>query len=214
MLLLATAPRPRPAHAAIGRAVAAHDAAPRSESGRALAGLPLRFGAPAPEAPPVRPASGGDWTLAETLGEIERRGARLAMSSRGVKLRHAHRMPDLARNVRRHARALAVWLSLRGEAVPAPFDARGWDPAVRLQAAWFALRFEAPPTPFALRPGERCVDVSLLRAGLAGRLAAGPLAASADRLRSELGALFERYAPEATTAPISVPTSVPRRLAA
>lgn len=209
MLLLATSPRPRPAHAAIDRAVAAHDADPHSESGRALAGLPLRFGAPAPEAP-SRPEAGGDWTLAETLGEIERRGARLVMTSRGLRVRHAHRLRDVARNAARHERALAVWLDLKGEAAPAPFDARTWDPAVRLQAAWFALRFEAPPTPFALRPGERCVDASLLRAGMAGRLAAGPLAASADRLRSELGSLFERYAPQVVTAPVAVP----RRMAA
>lgn len=209
MLLLASTPPPRPIDAVIDRMVAAHDADPHSQSGRALSGFALRSAAPAPEAL-VRPASGGDWTLAETVGEIERRGTKLVMTSRGLRVRHAHRLRDIARNVSRHERALAVWLRLRGEGVPAPFDAHAWDPAVRLHAAWFALRFEAPPTPFVLRPGERCVDVGRLRAGIAGRLAAGPLAVSAERLRSELSALFERYAPEVVTAPVVVP----RRLAA
>lgn len=193
---------------AIDRAVAAHDADPLSESGRALAGLPLRF-ATEPEAVRLS-APGADWTLAETIGEIERRGARLVMTSRGLRVRHANRLPDLARNVARHERALAVRLRLRTASAPAPFDAPAWDPAVRLHAAWFALAFEAPPAPFALRPGETCVDASLLRAGIAGRLAAGPEAPSAARLRSELAVLFERYAPPVQTAPVATP----RRLAA
>ncbi|HIG75447.1 MAG TPA: hypothetical protein EYQ24_12990 [Bacteroidetes bacterium] len=193
---------------AIDRAVAAHDADPLSESGRALAGLPLRF-APEPEAPSL-PAPGADWTLADTIGEIERRGAQLVMTSRGLRVRHANRLPDLARNVARHERALAVRLRLGNHPVPVPFDAAAWDPAVRLHAAWFALEFEAPPVPFALRPGETCVDASLLRAGIAGRVAAGPEAPSATRLRSELAVLFEGYAPSVQTAPVATP----RRLAA
>lgn len=197
MLLLAAPSVPTPSRRAadrvIDRAVAAHDAAPHDRTGEALAGLPLRFGAP--EASGANyPAPGADWTLAETLGEVERRGVRLAVSSRGLKVRHANRLQDVARNVALHETACATWLSLRDAEVPAPFDAPEWDPAVRLYAAWFALRFDVPPTPFALRPGETCVDASLLRAGIAGRLAAGPLAESAVRLRSELSSLFDRYA--------------------
>ena len=189
---------------AVDRAVAAHDAAPYSETGRALDGFALRGERPALEAPSP-PAPGSDWTLAETIAEAERRGAKLVVASSGIKVRHAHRLPDLARNAARHARALTVWLHLRGERVPPPFDAPAWDGAVRLHAAWFALGFEAPPVPFPLRPGETCVDASLLRAGIAGRLAAGPLAPSADRLRGELAALFARFAPEAQTEPVTVP---------
>lgn len=213
-LLLASSPQalssraPRPEDA-FDRAVRAHDADPTSEAGRALDGFPIRSGHE--EVPiPHLPEEGADWTLAETLAEIERRGARLVLTSGGVRVRHAHRLADLARNVARHERALAVWLGLRGTPVPAPFDAPEWDGATRLLAAWFALDFEAPPTPFALRPGETCVDASLLRAGVAGRLAAGPDAPSAPRLRAELAVLFERYAPSVQTAP----APAPRRLAA
>ena len=209
-LLLASSPQASPSSPdAFDRAVAAHDADPHSRAGRALEGLPLRS-APEAAAMPRLPEPGGDWTLAETLAEIERRGARLVLTSGGLRVRHAHRLADLARNVARHERALAVWLGLVGTPVPAPFDAPEWDGAVRLHAAWFALDFEAPPTPFALRPGETCVDASLLRAGIAGRLAAGPQAPSAERLRAELAVLFERHAPEVQKAPVAVP----RRLAA
>ena len=216
MTRLAPPPGSSPLDRVLDRAVAAHNADPHRADGRALAGLPLRFGPPTPEAP-AQPAAGADWTLAETLGEIERRGVRLVMSSRGLRVRHAHRLPDVARNAAHHEAALALWLSLRQRPAPAPFDAREWDPAVRLHAAWFALCFEAPPTPFALRPGETVVDASLLRAGLAGRLAAGPLAPSAVRLRSELSALFERYAltqRDAVPGTATEPETAPRRLAA
>ena len=206
MLLLATSSRPQPRaiDAVIDRAVSAHDADPQSQKGRALDTFALRFGGAAPEVP-ARPAPGGDWTLAETIAEIERRGAKLILTSRGLRLRHAHRLPDVARNATRHERALTAWMDLHQRPVPAPFDAAEWDPGVRLYAAWFALRFEAPPTPFVLRPGETCVDASLLRAGIAGRLAAGPLAPSASRLRSELSALFDAYGPHVQTSPVEVP---------
>ncbi|MEM1056196.1 MAG: hypothetical protein AAGI52_11765 [Bacteroidota bacterium] len=212
MLLLAASPQaPAPTDRATGvidRAVAAHDAAPHRQDGRALAGLPLRLGSEVARMP-VLPKPDTDWTLAETLGEIQRRGTKLVQTSRGLRVRHAHRLLDLARNVGRHERALTVWLGFRSLPVPAPFDAPAWDPGVRLYAAWFALDFEAPPTPFALRPGETCVDASLLRAGIAGRLAAGPEAPSAARLRAELAGLFERYAATGTA-----PILSPMRLAA
>ena len=208
LLLLAPspqAPSPTPrAMDAMDRAVAAHDADPTNTDGRALAGLAFRFGPAAIHAPRL-PELGGDWTLAETLGEIERRGAKLVQTSRGLRLRHANRMLDLARNVGRHERALAVWMGLRDASPLAPFDAGAWDPAVRLHAAWFALAFEAPPVPFSVRPGETVVDVSLLRAGIAGRLAAGPDAPSAPRLRADLEALFEAFAPEIQTRPVAAP---------
>lgn len=216
MLLLAapsvSTPARRAADRVIDRAVAAHRAAPHDRRGEALAGLALRFGTPEP-AVVRRPAPGADWTLAETLGEIERRGVRLVVSSRGLKVSHANRLPDVARNVARHETAVAMWLSLREDTAPAPFDARAWDPAVQLYAAWFALRFEAPPAPFTLRPGETCCDAAKLREGIAGRLAAGPLAESAVRLRSELVSLFDRYALGVVMAP-SVPVAMPRRRAA
>ena len=202
LLLLAPspeAPSPSPrATDAMDRAVSAHDADPTNTDGRGLAELAFRF-APAEVQAPRVPQPGALWTLAETLAEIQRRGARLVHTSRGLRLRHAHRMIDLARNVAHHERALAVWVQLRDQAPLAPFDAPSWDPAVRLHAAWFALAFEMPPTPFAIRPGETVVDASLLRAGIAGRLAAGPEAPSAPRLRADLAALFERYAPVVQT---------------
>ncbi|MEM6327785.1 MAG: hypothetical protein AAF791_11765, partial [Bacteroidota bacterium] len=127
-LLLASSPQARSSRPpdAFDRAVAAHNADPHSQTGRALDGLPLRLTEAAPETR-HRPTPGGAWTLDETISEIERRGARLAQTSRGLRVRHAHRLPDLARNVARHERALTVWLSLREVPVPAPFDAPEWD---------------------------------------------------------------------------------------
>ena len=193
------APRREPEADALDRAVEAHHAAPHSREGEALGEFPLRFVSRAAERSarePVGPATADVETLAGLLAELTRRRVRLFESSRGLRVGHAHLHPDLVGPVHARADALRVWLALGGLALraPAPFDAPEWDDEVRLQAAWFAHAFEPTDLPVVLRPGEVIADVSLFRAGIAGRLAAGPEAPSAPRLRADLGDLFERFA--------------------
>lgn len=138
------------------------------------------------------PTDSAAWSLAHTLAEVRRRGAVLTRASRGVKLRHGHRLPALAAAVRQHEPALVTWLDLGGPdaAAPRPFDAVAWDDEVRLHAVWFSHVAVDLPVPFPLRPGVVIADASLFRASVAGRLAAGPDAPSAPGLRSDLAALF------------------------
>lgn len=143
---------------------------------------------------PARPSPDAEWTLGETLDEIARRDAHLWLASSGVKLRHAHRMPHVARNVERHADALALWLRLGDATGEAPGAvAPGWDAATRLHAAWFTRLF-APLGPVALAPGVTVTDLPAYRRAVADRLALGPDAAGADALRATLAALFARHA--------------------
>jgi hypothetical protein len=185
-------------------AAAAHDADPAGRSGAHLSGYSFRFDTAAvmPDEAPAAPV-GREWTLGETLAEVARRDATLRLGSGGVRLAHAHRLPDLARAVARHAGPLAVWLRLgldRDAAQRVPFGATAWDAVTRLHAAWFVRLFEAPPGRLALRPGVSVTDLDAFRASVAGRLAAGPDAAGADGLRADLGALYERFGAEAERA--------------
>jgi hypothetical protein len=204
-------------------AAAAHDADPAGRSGAHLAGYSFRFDSAAvqPDEAPVAPV-GREWTLGETLAEVARRDATLRLGSGGVRLAHAHRLPDLARAVARHAGPLAVWLRLGLDrdatqrvpltsSSPVGFGATAWDAVTRLHAAWFVRLFEAPPGRLALRPGVSVTDLAAFRASVAGRLAAGPDAAGADGLRADLGALYERFGAEAERA--GVPDVVRARAA-
>lgn len=191
-------------------ASAAHAADPFGTRGAHLAGYSFHFdsAAAAAEALDVQPRA-TEWTLAVTFAEIARRDARLRLGSGGLRLAHAHRLPDLARAVARHAEALSLYVRLGLDRdAPArlgpryvPFGAPAWDEPTRLHAAWFVRNFEAPAGRVELRPGVSITDRSAFRASVAGRLAAGPDAAGADGLRSDLEALFERYA----FAPVAVP---------
>ncbi len=196
-------------------AFAAHSASPFARSGAHLAGYSFRFdSAAATTADTAGPPAGPEWTLAETLAEIERRGARLRLGSGGVRLVHAHRLVDLARAVARHEESLAVWVRLgldRDDATGVPFGATAWDAPTRLHAAWFVRLFDAPAGRLPLRPGVTVTDLAAFRASVAGRLAAGPDSAGADGLRADLGALYERYGREGLQA--TVPTPVRARAA-
>ncbi len=179
-------------------AAASRAAASPSRDAAHLADYAFRFDAARTvvEVPvaPVLPHPDAEWTLGETLDEIARRGAALWLASSGVKLRHAHRMPHVARNVDRHADALAVWLRLSDAVDDASGAvAPGWDAATRLHAAWFARLF-APLGPVALAPGVTVTDLPAYRRAVADRLALGPDAAGADALRATLAALFARHA--------------------
>ncbi|HEX8386312.1 MAG TPA: hypothetical protein VF576_09015, partial [Rubricoccaceae bacterium] len=192
---------------ALDAASAANNGAPLGRSGAHLAGYSFQFdsAAVAPDEA-ARPSASAEWTLSETLDEVERRGATLRLGSGGVRLAHAHRLPDLARAVARHEGPLAVWLRLgldRDEVQPVPFGATAWDAETRLRAAWFVRLFEAPPGRLAHRPGVSVTDLPAFRASIAGRLAAGPDAAGADGLRADLASLYERFgaAAERTVVP-------------
>ncbi len=195
----------RSADARLDAAFAAHDADPLGTDGAHLAGYSFRFDTDAEvDTESSAPASTRDWSLAETLAEVRRRGATLRLGSLGVRLSHANRLPALARAVARHDAALCVWVTLDIDAVaPArgglravPFGATAWDDATRLHAAWFVRLFTPPTARITLRPGVAVTDLAAFRASVAGRLAAGPDAAGADGLRTDLAALFERFAAE------------------
>lgn len=195
----------RSADARLDAAFAAHDADPFGTDHGHLAGYSFRFDTDAEvETEASAPADPRDWSLAETLAEVRRRGATLRLGSLGVRLSHANRLPALARAVARHDAALRVWVRLdidalapaRGGLRAVPFGATAWDDATRLHAAWFVRLFTPPTGWIALRPGVAITDLAAFRASVAGRLAAGPAAAGADGLRADLGSLFERFAAE------------------
>ena len=195
----------RPASdARLDAAFAAHDADPLGTGAAHLAGYSFRFDADAEEVDTATAVPGRAWTLAETLADIRRRGAVLRMGSTGVRLAHAHRLPDLARAVARHEAALRTWVRLDIDASApqtsglraVPFGATAWDDATRLYAAWFVRLFVPPAGRLALRPGVAVTDLGALRASVAGRLAAGPDAAGADGLRTDLAALYAQYGAE------------------
>lgn len=192
--------------ARLDAATAAHDADPLGRDRAHLAEYSFRFDTAAvcePDADtPETPAR--TWTLAETLQEIRRRGAGLRLGSAGIRLAHAHRLPELARAVQRHAGPLTTWVRLgldREDARPTrrtgmravPFGATEWDDATRLRAAWFVRMFEAPGGRIALRPGVALTDLAVFRASVAGRLAAGPASAGADGLRADLADLYAQF---------------------
>lgn len=204
--------------ARLDAATAAHDADPFGHHGAHLARYSFRFDTDAVrEAAAPTDAPARTWSLDDTLGEIRRRGATLNLGSAGLRLAHAHRLPELARAVATHAGALATWvrLGLDREAVGqnvgsglrrVPFGATEWDEATRLRAAWFVRMFEAPGGRIALRPGVSITDYSTFRASVAGRLAAGPTSAGADGLRADLADLYAQFG--AAERPVAV---TPRR---
>lgn len=190
-------------------AAAAHSSAPFDRTGAHLAGYSFQFDcAQAETADASGPPAGTEWTLPETLAEIERRGAQLRLGSGGVRLVHAHRLPGLARAVALHEADLAVWIRLgldRGDARLVPFGATAWDATTRLHAAWFVCLFEVQPGRVPLRPGVMITDMHAFRESVAGRLAVGPDAAGADGLRADLAALYERFGREAGQTAVPAP---------
>ena len=169
---------------ALVRALDQHDRQPDSESGRHLAGYSFRFDAAA-AALQALPEGGRDWTLAQTLAELRRRGTTVAVTSRGLRVAHAHRVPQLAEAVGRHERGVRAWVELGGRAAP-PL---GWDDETDLLVRWLDAR-PAPPGVVALRPGVSVTDWPRFRASVAGRFAEGPGAPCADGLRRDLRDLF------------------------
>ena len=174
---------------ALLRALDEHDGSPEARPARHLADYSFRFDTDAPVVEAL-PASGMDWTLAQTLGDLRRRGTRIDVGSRGLRVRHAHRVPQLAVAVARHERAVAAWLGLG----PARPPALGWDDEVDFLARWLDARPE-PAGPVALRPGVSVTDWARFRASVADRFAAGPDAPCADGLRRDLRDAFEAAEP-------------------
>lgn len=176
----------------IQAALDAHDAAPRCRRAEALADHSFRFDTAAalPPHPVPRPHPGEAWTLAQTLQEIRLRQATVASTSRGLRVRHAHRVPELAEAVRQHEGAVRLWLALGA----AEADGAGWDDATALHARWVRERFRPGREAVALRPGVAVTDWPRFAASVEERLADGPAAPTADGLRRDLGDLFERYA--------------------
>ncbi|PAP77424.1 hypothetical protein [Rubrivirga marina] len=175
---------------ALQRAFDTFEAAPTDRRNAHLADYSFRFDADAPRPAVTRPDGPGDsWTLAQTLQEIRFRNARLVRTTRGLRVRHAHRMLELSAAVRRHAEAVDLWLDLDQ---PAP--AHDWDDEVTLQAAWLRARLASPQTPLVLRPGVSITDWPTFSASVEGRLVEGPDAPCADGLRRDLRDLYERYA--------------------
>ena len=173
------------------RALSAHEATPTSRTAAHLADAPFRFGPPETHAPltPRPMGPGTDWTLAETLRELRLRGAKVVETTLGLRVRHAHRMPEVAAAVRTHADAVRLWLRLGR---PAP--EAGWDDVVTLQAAWRRERFAHPLAPVALRTGVTVADWPRFVAHLEAAYAGGPTGPLADAVRRDLGDLFARYA--------------------
>ena len=173
------------------RALSAHEATPTSRTAAHLADAPFRFGPPEHHAQPVpRPEGpGAHWTPAETLCELRIRGAKVVETTLGLRVRHAHRLPEVAAAVRAHADTVRLWLRLGR---PAP--EAGWDDGVALQAAWRRERFAAPLAPVALREGVTVADWPRFVGQLEAAYAEGPTGPLADAVRRDLGDLFDRYA--------------------
>ena len=169
---------------AIDRALRVHAERPDARDAAHLADYSFRFDRVAAERAAL-PDRGRDWTLAQTLAELRRRAATVTPTSRGLRLAHAHRMPELAEAVGRHHRAVRAWLDLGGRAAPA----LGWDDETDFLARWFDAR-PAPDGPVALRPGVAVTDWPRFGASVADRFAAGPSAPCADGLRRDLRDLF------------------------
>lgn len=173
-------------------AVSAFESTPASRAAEHLAEYSFRFepSALSPYAVP-RPGSDEPWTLAQTLQEIRLRGVTLTNTSRGLRVRHAHRLGALAVAVRRHEPAVRLWLSLGGNAGAPP---RGWDDEADLHLRWLTARFEPGREPVALRPGVSVTDWPRFAASVHDRAEAGPDAPTAASLRRDLADLFAHYA--------------------
>jgi len=174
---------------ALRLALDAHERAPADRSGAHLAEHSFRFDTEAPTAATPRPRDGEAWTLAQTLQEIRLRGAEVARSTRGLRVRHAHLVPGLAAAVRAHEPTVRLWLDLG-----APTPPLGWDDETTLKMRWLELRLGDRQPPVELRPGVAVTDWARFRASVEGRFGEGPLAPCADGLRRDLGDLFDRHA--------------------
>ena len=180
---------PAPLLPALDRALSAHEADPTSRAGAHLADHSFRFDVHAPTWPVPRPRPGEPWTLAQTLQEVRIRNAAVVRTSRGLRVRHAHLMADLARSVEAHADAVGLWLDLGR-----PEPAHGWDDETALRLGWLRERLGSPQTPVALRPGVAVVDWPAFVGSVEGRYAQGPAAPCADGLRRDLEDLFAAQA--------------------
>ncbi|MEM7788782.1 MAG: hypothetical protein AAF594_13760 [Bacteroidota bacterium] len=187
--MLAIAARPP---SALQAALVAHEAAPASRTRAHLADYSFRFDTEAAEPYAVpRPQGEAPWTLAQTLQEIRIRGASVIETSGGLRLQHAHLLPELAAAIRRHELQVRLWFAL-GLDGAAPSN--GWDDEVALHAGWLALRFDPGREAVPLRPGVAVTDWSRFVASVHDRLGAGPEAPCAPGLRRDLADLFSRHA--------------------
>jgi hypothetical protein len=184
----------------LSRSLAAFESDPTSRSREHLADYSFRFEPDAPQAPVPRPIEGEPWTLAQTLQEVRVRDLEVVETTRGLRVRHGWRMPDLVEAVAQHERAVSVWLR---NGSPSP--AAGWDDATALWVSW--IEGFRPSEPIELHPGVTITDWERFVDSVAGRYQAGPEIAGADSLRRDLEALFTRYA---TPVPVA---AVPRRIA-
>ncbi|MEM0963575.1 MAG: hypothetical protein AAGK21_13680 [Bacteroidota bacterium] len=173
---------------ALDHALSAHEADPTGQTCAHLGAYSFRF-APEPPVPIVqRPADDEAWTLAQTLQELRLRHTDIVRTTRGLRVRHAWRIPQLAEAVQRHEPAVMLWLELGR---PAP--SHGWDDATALHRHWLRDRF-APAGPLALRNGITVTDWTRFSASVEGRYANGPDHVSAPQLRDDVATLFDRYA--------------------
>lgn len=174
----------------LDRSLSAHESDPTSRSASHLADAPFRFGPDAPQVAAPRPTGpGADWSLAETLCELRLRNAQVAVSTVGLRVRHAHRMPEVAAAVQAHAAPVRLWLDLGR---PAP--EAGWDDETALRASWLRTQFGTPAEPTMLRPGVTVSNWPRFASGLESALSKGPTGPLADSARRDLGDLFTRYA--------------------
>lgn len=185
------------APAVLVQALQSHDRQPASRSAEHLAGYSFRFDTTAPPVRPTLPASGMEWTASQTLAELRRRAVTVERSSRGLRVRHAHRLPQLAVAVARHERIVGAWLDVGGASAPD----HGWDDETDLLIRHLRQR-PAPTEAVALRPGVAVTDWSRFAESVEGRFAEGPDAPCADGLRRDLQDLFATTE-EARIRPIS-----------
>lgn len=168
----------------LARALQAYTEAPASRSASHLADYSFRFDTAAAAVPSL-PDDAGEWTLAQTLAELRRRRTTVERTSRGLRVRHAHRVPQLAEAVGRHERGVSAWLDLGGATAPA----LGWDDETDLLVRWLDAQ-SVPSGPVALRPGVSVTDWPRFAESVSGRFAEGPDAPCADGLRRDLRDLF------------------------
>ena len=155
-----------------------------------LSDYSFRFDAAAAPAPAALPASGMDWTAAQTLAELRRRGTRIDRTSRGLRVRHAHRVPPLAVAVARHERVVGLWLSHRSGRPPAG----GWDEETAALLRWLRS-IPAPAEAVEVSPGVRVTDWDRFVASAEGRFREGADAPGAPSLRRDLAAVFQAHQP-------------------
>ena len=165
-------------------------------SPRHLADVAFRFGPPAPSHTTLgqNPEADGDWTLDAVL-EALARGAGVFESRTGLRLRHAHRRPGLAKALNRYAAEVRAWLELGLTNRPVDQALRPWPLRVRLYVAWLDAVLLPSDHAIQLAPGVAVTDRRAFRAAIQDRLIRGPETAAASALVGDLTSLFLRYAP-------------------